>query len=262
MLAVGSAQVSRQEDSLHQLIANIFTENKIVNISTLQNSLLSYGWFIEDNYKVMWLEFIDNVSWSSAAYYMACQIESIWSNSCAIAVDRGILWILNITRMQSNISQTSFRKTYAKLLTDYVCKSGESSEFSDLCLLPRYIKEAKLSLEYGLKKDSASWHFNFDTYAFDYIIDKSMADLLPEQICESSLLELCKIDEQKDTNYAKTLVCYLKNNCNSTHAAKELFIHRTTLLHRLDKINELVSINFDNPTQKLMILLSSKMLDI
>ena len=89
-----------------------------------------------------------------------------------------------------------------------------------------------------------------------------MEDLLPEQICESSLLKLCKIDEQKGTNYAKTLVCYLKNNCNSTHAANELFIHRTTLLHRLDKINELVSINFDDPAQKLMILLSAKMLDM
>ncbi len=259
MLAIGSAQISRQDDSLHQLLSDISTGSKIPNTSILQNNLLSYGWLIEDIYKVIWLEFIDNVSWSSAAYYMACQIESMWTNSCTISTDRGVIWLLNITRMPSNISQSSFRKSYTKLLTDYVCKSGESSEFGDLNLLPRYLKEAKLSLEYGLKKNPSSWHFSFDTYAFDYILDKSVANLLPEQICENNLLKLYEIDKSEQTDYAKTLVSYLQNNCNSTHAADELFIHRTTLLHRLDRICELVTIDFDDPDQKLMILLSAKM---
>lgn len=260
MLSIGSPQASRQEDSLHRILATASERNDILDARILQDELSSYRWAIDDAYRVMWIKFQDNASWSSAGYYMACQMESRWPSSCAISMERGIMWVLNVSRMQGSADSDAFRKAYEKLLADYACKCGESQTFDNLSQLPRYLKEARLALEYGSRKNPAIWRYSFADYAFDYVMDKSVAELLPEQVCEESLVKLLDIDRTSGTDYARTLVCYLRQDCSSTHAADELFIHRTTLLHRLDKIAELTQVDLDDPDQKLTVLLSAKML--
>ncbi|MGE4277556.1 MAG: PucR family transcriptional regulator [Lawsonibacter sp.] len=47
---------------------------------------------------------------------------------------------------------------------------------------------------------------------------------------------LLNYDRSNETNYVQTLRVYLSNSCNVTQTAKQLFVHRHTLLKRLDKI--------------------------
>ena len=51
-----------------------------------------------------------------------------------------------------------------------------------------------------------------------------------------SLQMLLSYDKQNNTNYVYTLRIYLSNNGNMTQAAKQLFVHRHTLIKRLEKI--------------------------
>ena len=68
-------------------------------------------------------------------------------------------------------------------------------------------------------------------------------------------------DEINNTNYYHTLFLYLKNNQNSTLTAKDLFIHRNTMLYRINKIKELTNIDFSNTEETFQVLLSYKIMN-
>lgn len=48
-----------------------------------------------------------------------------------------------------------------------------------------------------------------------------------------------------------TLAKYLYHAGNVTHAAKALYLHRSTLLHRLSRINSLISLDLADPYVRL-----------
>ena len=52
-------------------------------------------------------------------------------------------------------------------------------------------------------------------------------------------------------SYSKTLICFVKNDFNMVHAADKLFIHRGTLIYRLNKIRELTKVSWDGWKDKM-----------
>lgn len=60
------------------------------------------------------------------------------------------------------------------------------------------------------------------------------------------LQQLLDYDRRNGTNYVQTLRVYLSNNCSITQSAGYLFIHRHTLLKRLEKIREISSLNLED----------------
>ncbi len=261
-LATGSNSLSRQDDAFHKLLRSINKTDLSIKSFALQSTIAPYGWRINDSYSVMWFEFMDNVSWSNAGFYMACQLELQWQNSCAIADGNGILWVFNHTIMPAEKSGETFRKAFTKLLADYVCKCGVSSKFNDLSTLPLRRHEAMLALKYGSIHDPSIWHYSFANYKLEHILDCAVAELSPQQVCSKKLLALIEYDKRRSTEYARTLVCYLQNDSSASRTADELFIHRTTLLRRLDAIKKIAKLNFSDPEEKAFILLSSKILKL
>ena len=49
-------------------------------------------------------------------------------------------------------------------------------------------------------------------------------------LCHERLLFLQEHDDSSGSDYMRTLRCYLDNHCNVVQTARELFIHRSTLL--------------------------------
>lgn len=61
-----------------------------------------------------------------------------------------------------------------------------------------------------------------------------------------SLQILLNYDKVNNTNYVQTLRIYLSNNGNMTQTAAQLFVHRHTLIKRLDKISSIGNLNLDD----------------
>lgn len=70
--------------------------------------------------------------------------------------------------------------------------------------------------------------------------------MLPES---PVLAELDRHDREKGTNLVETLEAYLRSEGNTSAAARELGIHRHTLLYRLDRIRELTNLTFTPATR-------------
>ena len=59
------------------------------------------------------------------------------------------------------------------------------------------------------------------------------------------LQPLQKSDQQQHTDFVHTMNVYFQSKRNLSQTAKKLFIHRNTLLQRLEKIEQLVLLDFD-----------------
>ena len=71
--------------------------------------------------------------------------------------------------------------------------------------------------------------------------------------------QLIECDKKDGRNLAETLYQYLLNGTTATTAAA-MFIHRNTLLYRLNLINEIVNIDYNDPIQRLYLILSYEMM--
>lgn len=61
-----------------------------------------------------------------------------------------------------------------------------------------------------------------------------------------SLQLLLNYDRANDSNYVRTLRVYLSNNCNMTRTARQLFLHRQTLIKRLEKISAIGNLDLED----------------
>jgi DNA-binding PucR family transcriptional regulator len=75
------------------------------------------------------------------------------------------------------------------------------------------------------------------------------------------IYDIFKYDEEHHSDYYHTLKTYLRNNMQPIATAKELFIHRTTFLYRLDKMTKMFHIDLNNPDKRLMYQLSISLLE-
>lgn len=65
------------------------------------------------------------------------------------------------------------------------------------------------------------------------------------------------LDADKNQTLLKSLRQYFFSNCDLDHAAQKLFIHPNTLRYRLDKIEKITSLSFNNIEQKFTLYLGA-----
>ena len=64
-----------------------------------------------------------------------------------------------------------------------------------------------------------------------------------------------RYDKQNATNMVETLDCYFACNCNVSETAKALFIHRNTLIYRIDKIKSILGRDLKDSEERLLLQL-------
>lgn len=109
----------------------------------------------------------------------------------------------------------------------------------------------------GAKRGSCS----YEDYSFisnhGIIYRSCRGRLSPNQ----ALQQLISLDRTKKTEYVDTLRVFLTENCNTSRAAERLFIHRHTLLNRLQNIRDLCGIDLRNHYTRLALSESLLMYD-
>ena len=68
---------------------------------------------------------------------------------------------------------------------------------------------------------------------------------LPTTLCEMFLQEVFKKGslESLDQETLMTIQCFFENNLNVSETSRKLFVHRNTLVYRLDKIRKITGLD-------------------
>ncbi|MEG1778221.1 MAG: helix-turn-helix domain-containing protein [Angelakisella sp.] len=106
--------------------------------------------------------------------------------------------------------------------------------------IARSFKEAQIAIEIGHVFDEDVSIMNFETLGVGRLIYQ-----LPTTLCEMFLSEVFKKGsiEALDDETLFTIQKFFENNLNVSETARKLFVHRNTLVYRLEKIRKLTGLD-------------------
>ena len=106
--------------------------------------------------------------------------------------------------------------------------------------LARSFKEAQVALEVGKVFDTEKSIVSYDNLGIARLIYQ-----LPTTLCETFLQEVFKKGsiESLDQETLFTIQRFFENNLNVSETSRKLFVHRNTLVYRLEKIRKLTGLD-------------------
>ena len=232
-------------------------QGELTDEREIRRLLRFLNWNAEDNYLVLKLGTehaeMDHRFTTSAFGYIESQV----TGSHSFFYDEGIIAIVNLTASQSTPSQIV--SDLSVLVREGLFKIGVSNPTDSFFNLPEAYTQASVALKYGSNSDSMIWCYHFHDYVLDYMFDKICSDLPYDFICAKQIKTLQKYDEQHNTKLNETLETYLRLERNVVQTAKSLYIHRSTLFYRLERIQKLINIDLNNPKSRLYLEISYHM---
>ena len=123
---------------------------------------------------------------------------------------------------------------------------GVGSVVNQLKDVARSFKEAQIAVDVGHVFSEEKTIMNFENLGIGRLIYQ-----LPTTLCEMFLSEVFKKGsiESLDEETLFTIHKFFENNLNVSETSRKLFVHRNTLVYRLDKIKKLTGLDlreFDN----------------
>jgi hypothetical protein len=159
--------------------------------------------------------------------------------------------------------QPEMLKGLRDIAVRYHAKMGISNYFCSLLDIRRYYTQAQHTLtvaEAALRRTPLSPVFLFQEYSYGelFSICASEADL--SNYVYPPLMELLEYDQANDTQLMNTLFVYLQHNCHAKDTAKNMFMHKNTILYRINKIKEMLHLDLSDGESVFLVALSMRIL--
>ena len=140
----------------------------------------------------------------------------------------------DIEKMAKSIADTLSSEFYTKV------SIGIGTAADNIKDLARSYEEAQVALEVGKVFDTDKNIITYENLGIGRLIYQ-----LPTTLCEMFLQEVFKKGslESLDRETLTTIQCFFENNLNVSETSRKLFVHRNTLVYRLEKIRKLTGLD-------------------
>ncbi|MDO5411350.1 MAG: helix-turn-helix domain-containing protein [Lachnospiraceae bacterium] len=217
------------------------------------------GWNHTDEYVCIRMILQERDTQIRISVQVCHHIESSIPGSYAFLYKNDIVILINLSA--STLSFSDCLSKLAIITREGLFKTGFSTRYSRFEDTPWHYLQAGIALNYGMKSNSMFWNYQFDQFAMEYIKNQITEELPARQLACHKLLKLQEYDKANNTELYETLRCYLDHERNAVQTASTLFIHRSTLFYRLNRIKTLLDLNMDIPQNRLYLQLSYFLLD-
>ena len=139
-----------------------------------------------------------------------------------------------IEKIATNIADTLSTEFYAKV------SIGISTMVDNIKDLAKAYKEAQVALEVGKVFETEKNIVSYENLGIGRLIYQ-----LPTTLCEMFLQEVFKKEslDSLDRETLMTIQAFFENNLNVSETSRKLFVHRNTLVYRLEKIRKLTGLD-------------------
>ena len=140
----------------------------------------------------------------------------------------------DIEKIAVNIADTLSTEFYTKVAI------GISTVVDNIKDLAKAYQEAQVALEVGKVFETEKNIISYENLGIGRLIYQ-----LPTTLCEMFLQEVFKKGnlESLDRETLMTIQCFFENNLNVSETSRKLFVHRNTLVYRLEKIRKLTGLD-------------------
>ncbi|MCD8217238.1 MAG: helix-turn-helix domain-containing protein [Clostridiales bacterium] len=126
-------------------------------------------------------------------------------------------------------------KNIDELLGDYRFSMGVSNVFFRIQDLPFAFVQAKAAIRF--KKSQTRYTLYGDIY-YDHLFSAFEQEMPVSCLRPEFYLKMKDYDKEHQTEYCRIILTYLECDCNATHAAERLFIHRNTVRNAVRFVEE------------------------
>ena len=181
--------------------------------------------------------------------YVCATIEGLLSGSVALEFASCIVVVVDFSLFPYEYEK--FFELFNMFLKEMGYKAGLSERFTSISEVAIHHKQAVCAYEIGTEVSPDESIYDFWDYALLYMLRYGQGDFSLKYIIPPELKTLQKKSQDSVVNYWGTLKCYLDNNMNASKTARDLYLHRSSFLVRLEQINAILGKNLDDPMKRL-----------
>lgn len=147
---------------------------------------------------------------------------------------KGSVEVKDLEKLARSIADTLSSEFYTRV------NVGIGTIVNNIKELSRSFKEAQMAIEVGKVFDTNESIMSYDNLGIARLIYN-----LPTTLCETFLKEVFKRGsiESLDHETLFTIQKFFENNLNVSETSRKLFVHRNTLVYRLEKIKKLTGLD-------------------
>ncbi len=185
------------------------------------------------------LDRMDTVERKRISYRMQLFLTNLTHNGHFFYYDSYFVVIMNaITAQQSEEILEPFARRLKTRMPQKKIRIGISSRVKGIRNLHTAYKRAKAAVRMAQAEDTAIMYFDrMGLYRLLYSVEDAA---LLKELSGDILEPLTAYDAQHDAGYVETLESFLRNGGSVKAVADELFIHRNTILYRMNNIKNLL----------------------
>lgn len=227
--------------------------------SDLIQCSITLGWNRDiDEYICFCVDFIPNMQIQDCCfmrpYASICNRIQASLDCVAFVLDSRIVVVANLSR--AGVSENDVYETMRRFAEDYRLIVGASAPYAGLRRMQDNYRQAFSALRVGYTTQEHL--ICFGDHALDIGMNFIIKEMNPEHFCPRSLIELA----QSDPALYLVLEVYLRANCNSSVAAKQLQLQRNSFVYRLEKTKRRLALDLEDPDTRLLLLISLKLIDL
>ena len=192
--------------------------------------------------------------------YMCSMLNTLLPNNVFAAILGTSVY--GLVKLQRSQNQDEDFFTILKDLVDkmgYRC--GISNEFTDLTAISSYVEQVTYLTAQCVDRGQESVLYFFQDHILDYILHFSAQHIAPETRYTNGMQKLLQYDRERSKEYAHTLKILLDHEMNISRTAELLYIHRTSLMKRINKIERILGLDLNDPKVRLYLRICLYMTD-
>ncbi|WP_196591581.1 PucR family transcriptional regulator [Pectinatus frisingensis] len=214
-----------------------------ISRQSFENALMLFNWKASHTFYLCYIELTESDLHYNTIKYQCDQIKNLLPSAVVFEYNNCIVAIVNRSLLSD--SKAIEARLYA-FLQNSNFKAGISRDFNTINNVRNYYIQAFSALELGANAASDMCYYKFEDYCLEYMLKNSYQNLIPESLCPNGLIEMREYDRAHNTQYIQTLKTYFEEKYNVTHAAKKMYIHRTTFIDRLERIKNFLGMNLED----------------
>ena len=195
--------------------------------------------------------------------YACSLLETNFPGSFAFPHEDIILAVLDISSFSGEDGdyKEALIQKLPPLLETLRLYAGVSNEFRDLYDIKMYFHQAESAIENGLLVRRENSFYFFSSFALTEMVTNSLGGFPAQVFYPDGMQELLDHDDATGVSYLETLRLFLDENMNYSSTAKLLFLHRTTLINRIERIEKKLKIDLSDPNERLQLQILLKAME-
>ena len=196
--------------------------------------------------------------------YFCRLIEKRFPKSTAFEYENSILIMSELPEDCLTGGMSEKNEKMNEVLSSMAMIAGISVLFSgkELPKLRYYYLQTGVAIGIGMEEDAEENIYYFEKYILTHMLYGCISELPKELLFPMGFKRLLAYDATTQTDYMETLRVYLDTNMNVAKSAERLYIHRSTFLERVRKIERFLGVSLKEPEERLLVNMLLRILEI